>query len=84
MAKERVSVNTPKLKMKAKEHFWVSGLKRTFDLSGLVPLYAYVSQNLETISRNVDLEFDVGIATIVYIVDNENNISLITGWRGER
>jgi len=84
MAKERVRFNTPKLQMKAKEHFWVSGLKRTFDLSGLVPLYVYVSQNLETISRNVDLEFDVGIATIVYIVDNENNISLITGWRGER
>lgn len=74
----------PKLTIKTAEHFWVAGLKRAFDISGLIPLYVYVSQNLENISRNTDLEFNIGVSTIVYSVDNNNGINLITGWKGER
>jgi len=74
----------PKLRINPSEHFWVKGLKRAFDLSGLVPLYIHVSNNLDSISKNKDLEWDIGRATIVYSVDNANTIHLISGWSGSR
>lgn len=72
------------LRIVPKEHFWVSGLKRAFDLSGIIPLYVYVSENLDTIKRGVDMEYSIGTATIVYSVDKYNTIHLITGWKGTR
>ena len=39
----------PSLKIIPREHFWVSGLKRAFDLSAIMPLYLYVLNNLEKI-----------------------------------
>jgi len=74
----------PKLQIKPTEHFYVNGIKRSFDLSGLVPLYIYVSDNLKSIKRNQDLEWNIGRATIIYSVDNDNTIHLISGWVGNR
>lgn len=62
----------------------LQGLKRSFDLSGLVPLYLEVSSNLASIERNKSLEMNIGRATIVYSVDNDNTIHLISGWVGNR
>jgi len=74
----------PKLRVKPTEHFLVSGIKRAFDLSGLVPLYIHVSGNLNSIQKNKDLEWNIGRATIIYSVDNDNTIHLISGWVGNR
>jgi len=74
----------PILRMQPREHFWVKGLKRAFDLSGLVPLYIYVSNNLDTITRNESLEWNIGRATIIYSIDNNDTIHLISGWVGSR
>jgi len=77
-------MKAPNLRMNPKEHFWVQGLKRSFDLSGLIPLYLFVSSNLETIERNIDHEWSIGRATIIYSVDSCNTIHLISGWVGDR
>lgn len=74
----------PSLKIIPREHFWVSGLKRAFDLSAIMPLYLYVLNNLEKIERNKDLEITIGSSTIVYQVNNKDDIQLITGWVGNR
>lgn len=74
----------PRIRMNPTEHFLVKGLKRAFDLSGLVPLYIYVSNNLDTITRGKDLEWNIGRATIIYSVDDNNTIHLISGWVGNR
>ena len=60
-----------------------SGLKRNFDLSPLIQLYLYVMNNFEELSNNVR-EFTIGRCTIVFQVDEEKNINLITGWTGSR
>ena len=75
--------NTQPFKLLTKEHFWVSGLKRNFDLSPLIQLYLYVMNNFEELSNNVR-EFTIGRCTIVFQVDEEKNINLITGWTGSR
>ena len=74
----------PNLRINPREHFWVKGLKKPFDVSGIIPLYLHVSKNINTINRNTDMEFDIGIATIVYSVDKTNTIHLISGWAGNR
>ncbi|MCT7591516.1 hypothetical protein [Aliarcobacter butzleri] len=74
----------PSLKIIPREHFWVSGLKRAFDLSAIMPLYLYVLNNLEKIERNKDLEITIGSSTIVYQVNKKDDIQLITGWVGNR
>ena len=74
----------PNIRIIPSEHFWVQGLKRTFELSCLVPLYIQVSQNLKTIERDVEQEFSIGRVTILYSVGFDNNIKLITGWVGNR
>ncbi len=74
----------PSLKILPKEHFWVSGLKRAFSLTGVVPLYLHVIENLENLERNENLEFNTGYATYIYSLDENNNIHLITGWKGHR
>jgi hypothetical protein len=53
-------------------------------MSAIVPIYLHVSNNLDTIERNVDMEYDIGRATIVYSVDQHNTIHLISGWAGNR
>lgn len=79
-----VCAKAPSLKINPKEHFWVSGLKRAFELSAIIPLYIYVLNNLEMIERNKDLEFTIGTSTIVYQVSKNDDIQLITGWVGQR
>lgn len=74
----------PILKIIPKEHFWVSGLKRAFDLSAILPLYFYVINNLDNIERNKDLELTIGSSTIIYQVNKNDDIQLITGWVGNR
>lgn len=76
--------NPPSLKIIVKEHFWVSGLKRAFELSALMPLYLYVLNNLEVIEKNKNLEFTIGSSTIIYQVNKKDEIQLITGWIGNR
>ncbi len=72
-----------KLKIKPKEHFWVSGLKRAFELTGLLPLYIHVFKNLEHLESGKDYEWNNGNATIVYALNKEkDSILLITGWVG--
>lgn len=83
---EKIYIKTaePILKITPTVHFIFQLIKRAFDLTALVPAYHYVKQNLADIERGVEIEHNVGGSTIVYSVDEENNISLITGWKGER
>lgn len=74
----------PRLRVNPSEHFLVKGLRSAFDMSAIVPIYIHVSNNLDTIEKNVDMEFDIGRATIVYSVDQSNTINLISGWVGNR
>lgn len=72
------------LRIEAKEHFHVQGLKRAFDMAPIVSIHDYVVNNLKTISRNKNLEFNIGRATVIYSVDEFNTIHLISGWVGNR
>ena len=76
--------NPPKLEITCKEHFWVSGLKRAFELSGLIPLYVYVNENINSLPKEKDLEFTIGTSTLIYQISKRNQIQLITGWTGSR
>lgn len=75
--------SSPQIKILPREHFWVSGIKRGFELTALLPLYVYVKENIESLREQKDLEFTIGTSTIVYEVKN-NEIHLITGWNGSR
>ncbi len=75
--------DTQPFKLLPKEHFWVSGLKRNFELSALIQLYLHVMNNFETLTQCVK-EITIGSSTIVFQVDEKNNINLITGWIGSR
>jgi len=79
-----ISIKAPNFPIVPKEHFWVKGLRKTFDLSGLVPLYLHVSNNLDKIVRNKDFEITIGKSTIVYSLSDNNEIQLISGWVGNR
>lgn len=72
------------LKIRPKEHFFVQGLKRAFELSAIPAICDFVSNNLDSIKRNEPNEWCVGSSTIVYSVDENNTIHLITGWVGSR
>lgn len=72
------------LKIKPKEHFFVQGLKRAFDLSAVPKIFEFVSNNLDSIKKNEPREWCTGTSTIVYSVDDNNTIHLITGWVGSR
>lgn len=74
----------PTLKIIPKEHFWVSGLKRAFELSALIPLYIYVNDNINSLPKEKDLEFTIGSSTLIYQISKSNQIQLITGWTGSR
>ena len=78
-----IMASPPQLKLVPREHFLVSGIKRGFELTALLPLYVYVRENLEALREQKDLEFTIGTSTIVYEVKNEE-IHLITGWNGSR
>lgn len=69
----------PKIQVFAKETLALNGIIDGLDLSGLVPLYLHVSQNLKTINRDRILSFNVGDSAFMYQVDADNNIHLITG-----
>lgn len=74
----------PVLQVKPREHFLVKGLRKAFDMSAIVPIYIHVSNNLDSIERGIDIEFDIGRATIIYSVDADDTIHLISGWAGNR
>ena len=80
----RSIVQAPSLKILPKEHFWISGLKREFELTAIVPLYIHVLNNIDELPRNISLELSIGSSTIIYKIDNAENIHLITGWLGSR
>lgn len=79
-----IKTSPPTLKIVPLEHFWIQGLKRGFELSALLPIYTYVFKNLGQIERDKDLELTIGSSTIVYRVNSNNDICLITGWVGNR
>lgn len=79
-----IQSNPPRLTITCKEHFWVSGLKRAFELSALIPLYVFVNENIHTLPREKDLEFTIGSSTLIYQISKSNQIQLITGWTGSR
>jgi len=72
------------LKIEAKDHFLVQGLKRGFDMASIVSLHDYVVKNLKEIARGKNLEHHIGRATVIYSVDENDTIHLITGWVGNR
>lgn len=74
----------PQMKLIPREHFWVSGIKRGFELSALLPLYVFVRDNLTKLEKRKDMEFTIGSSTIVYEISENNDIHLITGWNGVR
>lgn len=78
-----IMANAPLFKLVPREHFWVSGIKRGFELTALLPLYVYVRDNLKELEAKKDIEFTIGTSTIVFEVKN-NEIHLITGWNGSR
>lgn len=84
MSNKKKTVKAPMLRVNPREHFLVKGLRKVFDYSAIVPIYLHVSETLETIERNVDMEMDIGRATIVYSVDEKDTIHLISGWVGNR
>ena len=71
-------------KIKPKEHFFVQGLKRGFELSAIPAICEFVERNLGSITKDMLNEWCTGNSTIVYSVDNHNTIHLITGWVGAR
>lgn len=81
---ENILAKPTKLRINPKEHFFVSGIKRQFDLSVLIPMYLHVSTNLDSIERGKEMEFSIGRSTVKYSVDKEDVIQLITGWVGNR
>jgi len=74
----------PKLQILPSIHFLDAAKEREFEFSGLITLYIHVSNNLGSIEKNVQHQWDIGRATIVYSIDLMNNINLITGWVGSR
>jgi hypothetical protein len=78
------NVKVPALRMNPKEHFLVSGIKRSFDLSVLVGLYAHILRNIGNINKGENLEYTIGRSTVIYSIDEYNTINLITGWSGNR
>lgn len=70
-------MSVPSLKIDTAEPFWLSALKQTCVLSGIIPLYVHIYNNLETLERNINLEYSFGSVTYVYQVDEKNNIQLI-------
>ena len=72
------------LKIEAKDHFLIQGLKRGFDMAMIVSLHDYVVKNLKGIVRGKNLEYHIGRATVIYSVDEQDTIHLVTGWVGNR
>ena len=70
-------MNVPSLKIDTAEPFWLSALKQTCVLTGIIPLYVHIYNNLETLEKNTNLEYAFGSVTYVYQVDERNNIQLI-------
>jgi len=77
-------VSAPEIKMNSREHFQLNSIKRQFDLSILFPLYEFVKNNIGKFHINQKYEFTTGRSTVIYSIDSNNTIQLITGWVGER
>ncbi|MEA3315489.1 MAG: hypothetical protein U9Q30_06520 [Campylobacterota bacterium] len=76
---------TPKLNIIPKEHFWVSGIRQGFNLNIIIPIYAYISNNIDTIETSIEKEVTIGDTTIVYSVNEiRDTIYLHTGWEGTK
>ena len=85
MSRLKMNSLPPKFKIVVKEHFWVKGLKESFELSGLIPIYAHVQKNWDSIIAEDDIELNIGTSTIVFSLNTrKDTIFLITGWIGNR
>jgi hypothetical protein len=85
MSRLKMNSLPPKFKIVVKEHFWVKGLKESFELSGVIPIYAYVQKNWDNIVAGEDNELNIGTSTIVFSLNSrKDTIFLITGWIGNR
>lgn len=72
------------MKIIPKEHFLIQILKRGFELSAIPKIHTHVVKNLSIIGKNKPHEWSNGSSTIVYMVDDNETIHLITGWIGSR
>ena len=82
--KIRIRAKTPTFKIIPSLHFVKQLVLRELELSVLIPAYMYVRERLEFLERGVEMEMDIGRTTLVYSVDENNSIRLITGWVGNR
>ncbi|MDX4028337.1 hypothetical protein [Aliarcobacter skirrowii] len=82
MEKIVIKSNAPKIPIVCDKHFWKRGIDRNFELSALVPLYAFVSKN--EIPRNKNVELSIGSSTIIFSLTENDTIQLKTGWKGNR
>ena len=65
-------------------HFMMQWFKREFQLSALIPLYIYVKNNIDYITLDEEIELQCQTSSIIFSVDKNNHINLITGWKGNR
>ncbi|MCT7563336.1 hypothetical protein ACOTWR_11660 [Aliarcobacter butzleri] len=63
--------NPPQIRVSIEDEFAMNGLRSGFDLSGLLPLYIYVRDNINQIAQNKDLEFSIGSGTFIYKVSRD-------------
>lgn len=83
-SKIRIKAKAPTFKIIPSLHFVKQLVLRELELSVLVPAYMYVRERLDTLEKGVEMEMDIGRATLVYSIDKNNSIRLITGWVGNR
>ncbi len=81
---QRVKLQTPAVKVLPTVHFLVQLIKRSFELTAIIPAYMYLIKNKADIKTGEVFEFDIGRSTLVCSVDENNTIWLITGWVGNR
>lgn len=80
----KLGTNEGLLKIIMREHFHVKSIRAEFDMSVVVSMHDYVLKHLAEIERNVNLEYSEGNATVIYSVDDDDTICLVSGWPGNR
>jgi hypothetical protein len=80
----KLGTNEGLLKIITREHFHVKSIRAEFDMSVVVSMHDYVLKHLTEIERNVNIEHSEGNATVVYSVDDNDAIYLLSGWPGSR
>lgn len=80
----RIKLSAPFLTIIPTVHFLVQLIKRSFDLTAIIPAYIYLVKNIKDIKTEEVFEFDIGRSTIVCSMDEKNRVWLITGWNGSR